>query len=65
MSIIREANVKFLEVPGIYMEDWNAFLASGVIWVTGLSLHPVMATEKFGLDVGGALAFVMFYRTSP
>jgi hypothetical protein len=48
MSIIREVNVKFFKVPGIYTEQWNAFQASGVIWATGLSLHPVMVTEKFG-----------------
>lgn len=55
-SIIREVNVKFLEVPGIYMEQWNAFLAFGVIWATGsMSLHPVMATEKCGLGVGKVL----------
>jgi hypothetical protein len=55
----------FLEVPGKYMEQWNAFLASGVIWVTGsASLHPDMAAEKFGLGVGGALTCVMLYRTS-
>jgi hypothetical protein len=64
-SIIKEMNVKFLEVPGMYMEQWHAFLASGVIWATGsMSLHPVMATEKFGLGVGEALACVMLYRTS-
>jgi hypothetical protein len=63
--IIKEVNIKFLEVPGMYMEQWNAFLASGVIWATGsVSLHPDTAAEKFGLDVGGALTCVMFYRTS-
>jgi len=48
----------------MYTEKWNAFHASGVIWTTGLSLYPVMATEKFGLGVGGTLACVMFYRSS-
>jgi len=64
MSIIREMHVKFFKVPGIYTGQWNVFQASGVICATGLSLHRVMATEKFGLGVGGALACVMFYRTS-
>jgi len=64
-SYIREVNVKFLQVPGIYMEQWNAFLAYGVTGATGsVSLHPVMATEKFGLGVSGALACVKLYRTS-
>ena len=64
-SIIKEVNVKFLEVPGMYMEPWHVFLASGVIWaIRFMSLHPVMAKEKFGLGVGGALVCVMLYRTS-
>jgi hypothetical protein len=63
--IIKEVNVKFLEVPGMYMEQWHAFLASGVIWATGsMSLHPIMAKEKFGLGVGGALAYIVLYRIS-
>jgi hypothetical protein len=64
-SITKEVNVKFLEVPKMYMKQGHAFLASGVIWATGyMSLHPDTATKKFGLGVGGALACVMLYRTS-